>query len=74
MSCLKHFVISLVLLAALTATAQTNTVTDPAGNVWSSTSDMGYYWAGFGLGCSFFAFGMLLRLARGTGGSNVTEF
>jgi hypothetical protein len=42
----------------------TNLITDPTGVQWLATSDMGFYWAGFGIGCLFFGFGMILRMAR----------
>jgi hypothetical protein len=42
----------------------TNYITDPTGVLWLATTDMGYYWAGFGTGLIFFGFGMILRMAR----------
>ncbi len=56
----------------MAAAAQSNVVMDPAGDVWSSTSDLGYYWAGFGVGLSFLSFGFILRMARKTPG--VTDY
>lgn len=42
----------------------TNIITDPGGVQWLATSDMGYYWAGFGTGLMFFGFGLVLRMVR----------
>jgi hypothetical protein len=44
----------------------TNFITDPSGVQWLATSDMGYYWAGFGIGFFFFAFGLIFRTASRT--------
>jgi hypothetical protein len=47
----------------------TNFITDPSGVQWLATSDMGYYWAGFGIGMMFFGFGLVFRLVRRVGGT-----
>ena len=44
----------------------TNMITDPMGVQLLATSDMGYYWAGFGVGLVFFGFGLILRMAKRT--------
>ena len=45
----------------------TNFIADPSGVLWSATSDMGYYWAGFGVGLFLVGFYIVLRMARNTG-------
>lgn len=47
----------------------TNMITDPSGVQWLATSDMGFYWAGFGIGMLFFGFGLVFRIVRRVGGS-----
>jgi len=42
----------------------TNYISDPSGVLWLATSDMGYYWAGFGVGLVFFGFSIVMRMAR----------
>ena len=66
----KLCAISAVLLLALSAGAQPTNVMDPNGDVFSSTSDMGYYWSGFGVGLMFFGFGIVLRMAKRTTGTS----
>jgi len=50
----------------------TNYILDPSGVQWLANSDMGFYWAGFGVGLFFFGFGLIFRLARrtATGGND----
>jgi len=43
----------------------TNIIVDPSGGVWAADSEMGFYWAGFGVGLLFFGFGLIWRMARG---------
>jgi hypothetical protein len=44
---------------------------DPSGVQWLANSDMGFYWAGFGVGLVFFGFGLIFRMAcRVTGYSS----
>jgi hypothetical protein len=45
----------------------TNMITDPTGVLWLATSDLGYYWSGFSVGLFIFGFGLIFRMARGTG-------
>lgn len=46
----------------------TNMITDPSGVQWLATSDMGFYWAGFGVGMLIFGFNFILRMAVRTAG------
>ena len=45
----------------------TNYITDPTGVLWLATTDMGYYWAGFGTGMIFLGFNLIMRMALRTG-------
>jgi len=53
-----------LLLLPAVAFGQTNSITDPAGNVWDFDTVGWHYWTGFGVGCTFMLFAFVKRLAR----------
>jgi hypothetical protein len=44
-------------------------ITDPSGNSWASTSEAGFFWAGFGVGLTFLGFRIIVRMAQRIAGS-----
>jgi hypothetical protein len=61
--------IIVTILSATSLCAQTNYVTDPAGNSYDATTQPAFFWSGFAVGLGFLGFGLILRLARGSAGS-----
>jgi hypothetical protein len=61
-----------LLLSSAVTYAQSNTVSDWAGNTYDATTPSGYFWSGVGVGLLFYGFGWVLRLARRTTGQ--TDF
>jgi len=55
---------AVLLLVPSVAFGQTNSITDPAGNVWAFDSVGWHYWTGFGVGCTFMLFAFVKRMGR----------